>query len=110
MRDIVKLALYAFIALVLVLVLGLGLGWFGMITGRPMAKYQEETRTQVYDQSRSYQQGANRDIARYCQQMRTEPGTSGKKAIAALIRSTMSTYDGPLSPDNQDCVSEAKGI
>lgn len=98
------LALICFVA-----VLGWGLGWFGLATQRPMAKYQEETRKQVYDTSRQYEQGTNRDIARYCEQMRTAREASARKALAALIRSTASTYDGVLSSDNADCLTEAKG-
>jgi hypothetical protein len=98
------IAFIAFIAL-----LGWGLGWFSLATQRPMARYQEETRKQTYDTSRQYQQGTNRDLARYCEQMRSAREPSAKKAVAALIRSTASTYDGPLSPDNADCLTEAKG-
>jgi hypothetical protein len=89
------------------LLLGLGTSWFGLVTQRPMAKYSEETRAQVYDTSRQYQQGTNRDVSRYCEQMRNASTPAAKKAVAALVRSTLSTYDGPLSPDNQDCASEA---
>lgn len=95
-------------ALALLLVLGLATSWFGLVVDRPMQKYQEETRKEVYDTSRQYQQGTNRDVARYCEQMREAQGSS-KKAVAALIRSVTSTYDGPLSQDNEDCLTEAKG-
>jgi len=96
----------AFIAILLV---GWGTSWFGLVASRPMAKYAEESRAQVYDTSRQYQQGTNRDLARYCEQMRSADNSASRKAIAALIRSTISTYDGPLSDDNKDCVAEAKG-
>ena len=96
-------ALVAFLALIV------GLSWFGLVTQRPMDKYSEETRAQVYDTSRQYQQGTNRDMARYCEQMRGAQSPSAKKAVAALIRSTAATYDGPLSADNADCLTEAKG-
>jgi hypothetical protein len=89
------------------LILGVATSWFGLVTGRPMARYQEETRREVYDTSRQYQQGINRDLARYCEQMRSADTVAAKRAVAALIRSTASTYDGPLSPDNQDCLAEA---
>lgn len=102
-----RIALYAFLAMIALLLLGWGTSWFGLVTQRPMAKYQEETRKEVYDTSRQYQQGTNRDVARYCEQMRTAPTPEAKKATAALIRSTLSTYDGPLSADNKDCANEA---
>lgn len=98
---------YAFFALIALLLIGWTTSWFGLVTQRPMAKYQEETRKEVYDTSRQYQQGTNRDVARYCEQMRTADTPAAKKAVAALIRSTLSTYDGPLSDDNRDCASEA---
>lgn len=107
MSDTFKFIGCAGLALAALLLVGLATSWFGLITQRPMAKYQEETRKEVYDTSRQYQQGTNRDVARYCEQMRTADTPAAKKAVAALIRSTLSTYDGPLSDDNKDCASEA---
>ena len=92
------------VALFLVLVVAsLALNWFGLFASRPMQKYSEETRAQVYDTSRQYQQGTNRDVARYCYQMSTAPNDSSKQAVAGLIRSTLSTYSGPLSDENEAC-------
>lgn len=110
MRDNVRYILLFLVSVIFFALLGWSLGWFNLITSRPMTKYQEETRAQTYDTSRQYQQGTNRDIARYCEQMRRETSDSGKKAVAALIRSTSATYEGPLTPDNQDCLMEAKGL
>lgn len=113
MNDDTKTVCLLFAAIVglicFIVVLGWGLGWFGLAAQRPMAKYQEETRKEVYDTSRQYQQGTNRDLARYCEQMRSAGNGAAKKAVAALIRSTASTYDGPLSDDNKACLSEAEG-
>lgn len=112
MDDDIKLSTiikWALAAIVVMCLLGWALGWFGLVTQRPMAKYGEETRKEVYDTSRQYQQGTNRDIARYCEQMKSAQNDAAKKAVAALIRSTTSTYDGPLSPDNQACVADAQG-
>lgn len=102
-----KIVAWAFVAFVGLLILGWATSWFGLVTQRPMAKYQEETRKEVYDTSRQYQQGTNRDVARYCEQMRTADTAAAKKAVAALIRTTLTTYDGPLSEDNKDCANEA---
>jgi hypothetical protein len=109
-KDLLKIAGAGIAVVSGVAIIGVGLGWFSLITGRPMAKYQTETSAQVYDTSRQYQQGTNRDVARYCNEMRSAPSPAARKSVAALIRSTTSTYDGPLSPDNQDCISEAKEI
>lgn len=102
-----KIVLGALAAIIFITMLGWGLGWFSLWAQRPQAVYQEETRTQTYDSSRQYQQGTNRDIARYCEQMRAAPAGPGKQALAALIRSTASTYDGQLSDDNRQCVTDA---
>lgn len=96
-------------ALAIIALVGWGLGWFSLFTGRPMAKYSEETRKEVYDTSRQYEQGTNRDIARYCEQMRGADSIPSRKAVAALIRSTASTFDGRLTDDNTACIAEAKG-
>lgn len=104
-----KYVLLGILGIAAALLLGWGLGWFSLATQRPMAKYSEETRQEVYDTSRQYQQGTNRDLARYCEQMRGATTAAARKAVAALIRSNASTYDGPLSPDNQACVTEAQG-
>lgn len=107
LKKIAGIAALFFVGLLL---LGWATSWFGLVTQRPMAKYQEETRKEVYDTSRQYQQGTNRDVARYCEQMRTADTPAAKNAVAALIRSTLSTYDGPLSDDNKDCAHEAGAL
>jgi hypothetical protein len=106
-KSIIKWSALALLALV---ALGWALNWFGLFAARPMAKYQAETDKQVYDTSRQFQQGTNRDVARYCGQMRTASTGPARKAVAALIRTTLSTYDGPLSADNQACASEAGAL
>lgn len=107
MRDGLSTVAACVIGLALIVAAGFALGWFSLWSGRPMAKYAEETRKEVYDTSRQYQQGTNRDVARYCEQMRTADTTAGRKAVAALIRSNLSTYDGPLTPENEACAREA---
>lgn len=110
MSDILKALGCGAFAIFAILLLGTATSWFGLVAQRPMAKYQEETRKEIYDTSRQYQQGTNRDVARYCEQMRTATDPAAKKAVAALIRSTLSTYDGPLSDDNRDCAAEAGAL
>jgi hypothetical protein len=75
------------------------------LVGREVQKFDAETSAQVYDNSRQYQQGTNRDLARYCREWR-EAQEGGKKAVASLIASTLDTYQGPLTPENEKCKME----
>lgn len=52
-----RAVLGAALALALLLLVGVGTSWFGLAVDRPMQKYQEETRKEVYDTSRQFQQG-----------------------------------------------------
>jgi hypothetical protein len=81
------------------------MGGFGRIIGREFQKFDAETNAQVYDSSRQFQQGTNRDIARYCRDWKAAPD-SGKQAVADLITSTLDTYQGPLTPSNENCKRE----
>lgn len=42
----------------------------GKVVDRQAKKFDAETSAQVYDTSRQYQQGINRDVARYCREWR----------------------------------------
>ena len=75
------------------------------VANREFQKFDAETSAQVYDHSRQYRQGVNRDIARYCREMAEAPEGS-RKAVADLIRSTLDTYEGELTQANQSCVAE----
>lgn len=105
MNDGIKIAGVGCAAIVGVLLLGTATSRFGLAVQRPMAKYAEETRAQVYDTSRQFNQGVNRDVARYCRQWH-EADDSGKKAVADLIASTLDTFQGQLTPLNQQCAAE----
>jgi hypothetical protein len=96
------------VALLVIVALTTLLGGWAAITGRMFGVYNEETRKQIYDSSRQYQQGTNRDLSRYCYQMRTASSPAAKSAVADLIRSTASTYNGSLSPENQSCLNEVQ--
>lgn len=108
MKDYLKiigaLALMA-LTITLIWIFVLPLFGAGKIVDRQVQKFDAETSAQVYDSSRQYQQGINRDVARYCQQWHEAEG-AGKKALADLIRSTTDTYQGPLTDSNQRCISE----
>lgn len=74
------------IALGGVLALGVGTHWFGLVTSRPMLKYAEETRTQVYEESRAYQQGLRIDLADLCRQLAQTEDEQSESAIRETIR------------------------
>lgn len=75
------------------------------VVNRVATKYDTETSKQAYDTSRQYQQGTQLDLSRYCAQYAQATG-SGKTGLAGLIRDTAATYNGPLTPNNQACLSE----
>jgi hypothetical protein len=96
----------ALIAVFYFLILPLFVG--GKIINREAQKFDAETAAQVYDNSRQYQQGTNRDIARYCREWQSAEGPA-KRAVANLILSTLDTYQGDLTPANAACVSQIEG-
>ena len=75
------------------------------VIGRQVQKFDAETSAQVYDSSRQFQQGTNRDLARYCRDYRAADGAA-KTAVATLIQDTASTYQGQLTDANAACISE----
>jgi hypothetical protein len=77
----------------------------GKVVNREAQKFDAETAAQVADNSRQYQQGINRDIARYCRDLATTEGPA-RKAIEDLIATTLDTYEGELSPANQRCTAQ----
>lgn len=77
----------------------------GKIVGRQAAKFDAETSAQVYDTSRQYQQGINRDVARYCREYRAADERA-QHAVRDLILSTLDTYQGALTAANQSCLQE----
>ena len=96
-----------FSAIALFLLVFTLLGGFGRIIGREFKKYDAETNAQVYDTSRQFQQGINRDLARYCREWKTAEGAA-KSAVATLIQDTASTFQGKLSETNSECVKDTQ--
>ena len=95
------------------LVLGLGTSWFGLVTGRPMAKYAKETDRQVYMNSVAHQQGAESGVAIDCGNMRNVSlAASDRHAFASLVVQDAASYGGnqELSPEVHACVTEAQGL
>lgn len=93
-------------ALVLTFVTFTLLGGFSRIVGREFQKFDEETRAQVMEQSRSYNEGMAQNIDALC----LEWDTSGNTAIAQSIRHRSSGYKGVLPPHVQQCVDAARKV
>lgn len=77
----------------------------GKVVDRQAQKFDAETSAQVYDNSRQFQQGTNRDLARYCRDWQATEGPA-RNAVADLIRSTLDTYQGELTPANAACAAQ----
>ena len=88
-----------------VLLVGWGTNWFGLVAGRPMAKYAEETRRQVFTESRIYQEGMAQNLDTLCREWRKtdDPG------VAASIRQRAAGYAGPLPAHVETCLYQARG-
>jgi len=104
-----KAILLAGAALAAVLAVGAGTSWFGLVTGRPMAKYAEETRREVVETSRAYQHGTNAALSGYCLNMRLAETPTRQRAFARLIVTEADAYRGnTLAPDVEACVADAR--
>lgn len=90
------------------LALGVATSWFGLVTSRPMAQYAEDTRRLTFEHSRARQSGVNGAISDYCLNLRGASDTAQRQALARWIINEAATYEGPLSRDATDCVSEAR--
>lgn len=93
----------------LLLALGLGTSWFGLVTGRPMAKYAEQTRHEVFQQSAAREEGINKSILSECLSMRSATDAAQKHAMAQFIQADAGSYEGHLTSASQACVAEAQG-
>jgi hypothetical protein len=108
-ETLTSLAIGACVLLVILLV-GAGTSWFGLVAGRPMAKYGEETRREVFETSRAHVSGTNSAISDYCLNMRAASDPAQKKAFARWIINEASTFQGALSADAAACRGEAQAI
>lgn len=106
----VKAFFAGLVVLVLLLIVGAGTSWFGLVTERPMAKYAEETRRQVYVNSVAHLDGANASIGTACTNMRNVNVSSGERhAYASMVLQAATSYSGSadLSPESAACIGEA---
>lgn len=96
-----------------VMVLGVGTSWFGLVAGRPMAKYAKETERQVYVNSVAHQQGADSGIGIDCSNMNNVSlPIAQRHSFAGLVIQDAAGYAGnaDLSPDSQACIAAAKAM
>lgn len=107
-----RYAIYGLLGFAALLLIGWGTSWFGLVAKRPMAKYAEETNRLVESESRRRIDGVNQGIAQLCLNMRRDESASGKRAFAAMILADANSFQKPelLTPDNQACIAEAKGL
>lgn len=96
-----------------ILALGVGLNWFGLVTVRPMAKFEKETERQVYINSVAHQQGADSGIGIDCSNMRNVSNPAAQRhAFAGLVIQDAAAYAGNagLSAASESCVRDANDL
>lgn len=91
-------------------ILGLfvALVWGGLWLSRWTNPFAEDTRRKTFEHSRAHISGTNSAISDYCLNMRTATDPAQKKALARWIINEASTFEGNLTSDSQECLSEAQ--
>lgn len=107
MKNLLATIASVVLIVIVIALIGWGTGWFGLVSGRPMAKYEAETSRQVFETSRAHQSGVNSMIADYCLNMRREKDPAAKAALARFIHSEVSTFQGQLTAEAAACSREA---
>lgn len=113
MKEAAAYVLGGIVLLAILLVVGVGTSWFGLVAGRPMAKYAKETERQVYQNSVAHQQGADSGIGIDCGNMRNVSlPVAPRHAFASLVVQDAAAYAGTagLSPNSEACVQEANAL
>lgn len=80
-------------------------GW-GAIWGRTLGKFNEESRRQIQEESRAYQEGMAQNIDKLC----LEWERTGNSAVAQSIRHRTAGYNGKLPEHLQQCVNLARKV
>lgn len=92
------------LAVILGIAIFVALGGLNLIIGREFAKFGEETRRQVQEESRSYQEGMAQNLDKLC----LEWERTGNDAIAQSIRHRVAGYKGELPDHLETCVAKAR--
>lgn len=103
---LVNVFLWGLAALLILGIYTLIWGVPSLFANREVQKFNAETTTQVYENSRSYQQGTQLDLARYCTTWRTTPDGPARTAVANLYSETLATYNGPTSAMVEQCTRD----
>lgn len=82
------------------------LGILFRTVGREFQKYDEETRAQVVEQSRAYNEGMAKNLDKLC----VEWELTNNAAVAQSIRHRASGYKGELPPHIQNCLDAARKV
>ena len=79
MKDALGMTLAVMAGLVVIV----GLSWFFLVSGRPMAKFSEETRRQVYQESVTAQTACRAELTRLYREWSKSEGPH-KRALESL--------------------------
>lgn len=94
------------LAFIIFLVLASAAIMYFAVFGRQVGKYNEETRRQIYEESRAYNEGMAQNLDKLC----LEWETSGNAAVAQSIRHRVSGFNGELPDHIQQCVNLARKV
>lgn len=108
MRQFLGTIAAVVLVVVFVTLLGWGMGWWSLWASRPMARYAENTRHQVFQQSAAREEGINKGILSECLSMRSATDDASRRAMAKFIIADAGMYEGHLTPAAQACVDEAQ--
>lgn len=107
MKDVFKFLGGLAIVILLILAVSTTFGLFGLSWNRFAAPFQEETRAQTYENSRTFNQGMAIDLDNLCRQWRTTKDENEKAALAETIRLRVARYEiNKLPSQVAACVRE----
>lgn len=106
-KDDDEISLYVWggiAALLIALTVFTLIGGWSLIVGREFSKFGEETRRQVQEESRAYQEGTAQNLDKLC----LEWERTGNAAVAQSIRHRSAGFKGELPDYIQQCVNLAR--
>ena len=88
-----KIAVAGLVVFVGLLVLGFGLELIGLQWTKFFAPKRENVRREVFEETKSYSQGAIADLAKYYEQYRAATSQEDKETIKAVVKARFSEFD-----------------